>query len=309
MAEKKYRLLTRADVDGVVAAVLLRELGLIEAIQFVHPKEMQDGEVEVTGNDITTNLPYVEGVHLCFDHHYSESLRVGSKDNLVNVPGAPSAARVVYDYYGGKDRFPDLSDELMAAVDQADSAQYTIEDILAPTRWTLLNFIMDPRTGLDRFQEFAISNHQLMRDLAIYMRAHSIEEILAIPDVQERVRFYIEHDEAAEMQMKRCAVEKENMVIVDFRNEEIIHPVNRFMIYALYPQANVSLHAYWGEERKKVVFAVGKSILNRTSKTNIGKLMLEYGGGGHKTAGTCQVKPEDAERILSELIERISADG
>lgn len=154
MTANKYRLITRADFDGVVSGGLLMELDMIDEIIFVEPKDMQDGKITVTSNDITTNLPYVEGVHLCFDHHLSETTRVGDKENLIIDPNKPSAARVVYEHFGGKEKFPSIPDELMAAVDQADSADYTEEDIFAPGPWTLLNFILDPRTGLSGFAEF-----------------------------------------------------------------------------------------------------------------------------------------------------------
>ena len=195
----KYRLVTRSDFDGLVCAVLLKELGILDEIKFVHPKDMQDGKVEITGRDITTNLPYVEGAHLVFDHHLSETMRVGEKPNHIIDPKAPSAARVVYDYYGGKERFPTISDEMMLAVDQADSAQYQRDD------WTLLNFIMDARTGLGRFREFRVSNYQLMMDLIDYCRSHSIAQILELPDVKERVELYTQHAELFVDQLKRCA--------------------------------------------------------------------------------------------------------
>lgn len=309
MANKKHNLITRADFDGVVAAVLFKEMGMVDDIIFAHPKEMQDGEVEVDDNIITTNLPYVDGVHLCFDHHLSETLRVGPRSNHIIDPNAPSAARVVYEYYGGEAKFPKIPDGLMDAVDKADSAQYSTTDILAPTGWTLLNFIIDPRTGLSRFHDFAISNNQLLLDMIVYCRRHPIEDILAIPDVEERVRLYQEHDEPAEFQIDRCSSTHGNLVVLDLRDEETIHPVNRFMIYALNPEVNISIHVMREPEKEKTVFAVGKSIIDRSSKTNIGRLMLEYGGGGHKNAGTCQIDNDRADQVMSELIERITADG
>ncbi|MCF8481455.1 MAG: exopolyphosphatase [Rhodospirillum sp.] len=309
MDQPKYRLVTRSDFDGLVAAMLLRELDLIDGITFVHPKDMQDGKVEISARDITTNLPYVEGVHLCFDHHLSETVRVGPKENHIIDPNAPSAARVVYDYFGGKDRFHDVSDELMEAVDKADSAQYSEEEVLAPDRWTLLNFIMDPRTGLGRFKDYTISNYQLMMDLIVYCRHHTIEEILALPDVEERVHLYLEHREKAEHQIVRNAVVHENLVVLDLRGEDPIHSCNRFMVYALFPEANMSIHVMWGRDRQNTVFAIGKSILNRSSRTNVGALTLKYGGGGHDAAGTCQVDNDKAEAVLADLIGTITADG
>ena len=302
MSEGKYRLVTRSDFDGLVCAVLLREMDLIDEITFVHPKDMQDGKIPITGRDITTNLPYVPEAHICFDHHYSETLRVGEQDNLVIDPNAPSAARVVFEHYGGKSRFSTISDDMMLAVDQADSAQYSEEDILAPDGWTLLNFIMDARTGLGRFREFSVSNYQLMMELIEYCRTHSIEEILSIQDVQERVRVYYEHEEKAEHQLNRSTKKYGNVSVVDLRDEDPIYACNRFMIYALNPDCTVSIHVLWGKDKQNTVFACGKSIIDRGSTANIGAVMLEYGGGGHEAAGTCQVAHDKAKSVLSELI-------
>jgi len=310
MAEQRFRLVTRSDFDGLVCAVLLRELDLIDEIKFVHPKDMQDGKIEITPNDITTNLPYVEGVHLAFDHHLSETIRIGGKkENHIIHPDAPSAARVVYDYYGGKARFQAISDEMMAAVDKGDSAQFTREEILNPTGWVLLHFLMDARTGLGRFREFRISNYQLMMDLIAYCKEHTIGEILSLPDVNERVELYFEHEERFIDQIKRCAKVYQNLVVLDLRDEEVIYAGNRFMIYALFPQCNISIHVMWGVKQQNTVFATGKSILNRASKTNIGELMLKYGGGGHANAGTCQIENSKANAVLQELIAAITAEG
>lgn len=309
MSDTKYRLVTRADMDGIAAAVLLKELDMIEEIKFVHPKDMQDGKIDITDNDITTNLPYVEGVHLCFDHHLSETKRVGKKDNHIIDPNAPSAARVVYEHYGGDEKFSGIPHGFINAVDQADSAQYSREDILAPTGWAMVNFLLDPRTGLGRFRDFDISNEQLMMDMIVYCRHHTVEEILEIPDVRQRLELFIEHDEHAEFQLDRCSVTHGNLIVTDLREEEVIYPVNRFMIYALNPDVNISMHVLWGLRKEVTVFAVGKSIINRSSKTNIGELMLEYGGGGHIAAGTCQVENARAVQVQAELIERINADG
>jgi len=306
---EKYRLVTRSDFDGLVCAVLLKELGILDEIKFVHPKDMQDGKIAITDRDITTNLPYVDGAHLVFDHHLSETIRVGEKPNYVIDPKAPSAARVVYDYYGGKERFPTISEEMMTAVDQADSARYDRDDILTPTGWTLLNFIMDARTGLGRFREFRVSNYQLMMDLIDYCRTHSIDEILALPDVKERTELYAQHAEPFVDQLKRCSTLHGNVVVLDLRNEETIFAGNRFMIYALFPETNVSIHVLWGLKQQNTVLACGKSIVNRSSKTDIGPLMLEYGGGGHQAAGTCQVANDQAAEALAAIVARMRADG
>lgn len=310
MTEQTYRLVTRSDFDGLVCAVLLREVGLIQDdIKFVHPKDMQDGVIDITGRDITTNLPYVEAAHLVFDHHHSEKIRVGEQDNYVCDPDAPSAARVVYDYYGGKERFPDISEEMMVAVDKADSAQFSMEDVLDPQGWELLSFLMDARTGLGRFHQFRIANYQLMMELIDYCRHHTAAETLALPDVKERVDLYLEHQERFQEQLRRCSTVHGNLVVLDLRDEETIWPGNRFMIYALYPQCNISIHVIWGKQKQNTVFAVGHSIFSRTSNTDVGELMLSFGGGGHKAAGTCQVDNDKAEETLEELIELINQDG
>lgn len=310
MAEGKFRLVTRSDFDGLVCAALLKEMDMIDDIKFVHPKDMQDGKVEITGTDITTNLPYVPGVYLAFDHHLSETRRLADKpDNHIIDPDAPSAARVVYDYYGGRDRFPDIGDDMMEAVDKSDSAQFTRDEVLNPQGWVLLNFLMDARTGLGRFRNFRISNYQLMMELIDYCRNHGIEDILDLPDVRERVELFREQEPKFREQVERCARVHGNLVELDLRNEDWIWAGNRFMIYALYPECNISMHVLWGLKQQNTVFAVGKSIFDRSSRTNIGELMLEYGGGGHEAAGTCQLPNDRAGRVREELISRINADG
>ncbi len=307
---KKFRLVTRSDFDGLVCAVILKELDMIDDIKFVHPKDMQDGTILITDTDITTNLPYVPGVHLAFDHHSSEISRVGEKpENHIIEAHAPSAARVVYNYYGGKEEMPAIADDMMEAVDQGDAAQFSIDEILNPDGWPLLNYLMDSRTGLGRFREFRISNYQLMMQLIDYCREHTIEQIIDLPDVKERVELYREHEDLFKEQIKRCSTVHGNLVVLDLRGEETIYAGNRFMIYALYPECNISIHAMWGLNKLNTVFATGKSITNRTSKTDIGELMLEYGGGGHENAGTCQVENDDSTTVLAQLIERINADG
>jgi nanoRNase/pAp phosphatase (c-di-AMP/oligoRNAs hydrolase) len=307
---EKYRLVTRSDFDGLVCAVLLKDLGILDDIKFVHPKDMQDGKVEVTARDITTNVPYVEGVYLAFDHHESETVRIKERPkNHIIDPKAPSAARVVYDHYGGREKFPKIGEDIMAAVDKADAAQFSRDEILKPTDWVLLNYLMDPRTGLGRFREFRISNYQLMMDLIDACLKLSIADILKLPDVKERVDLYFEHEPKAIEQIKRCSTVHGNLVVLDLRGEEPIFATNRFMIYALYPQCNISIHAMWGLKKQNTVFATGKSILDRGSKTNVGELMLKYGGGGHAAAGTCQIDNDRASAVLGEIIQKINADG
>jgi len=304
-ARQRYRLVTRSDFDGLVCAALLKELGLLEDILFVHPKDMQDGKVEIGPRDITTNLPYVPGVAISFDHHDSEELRLVERPaNHVLDPHAKSAARVVYNHFGGADRFPNISAEMMNAVDKADAAEFSEQDILDPQGWDLLSFLMDPRTGLGRFRDFRISNYQLMMQLIDDCTRLTVDEILETPDVAERVALYREHADRAVGQIKRRSRVHGDVVVLDLRDEEVIHPTNRFTLYALFPQCNLSIHVLWGLKQQNTVFAMGKSIINLTSDVDVGALMLSYGGGGHEAAGTCQVANDEAALVLGELIEQ-----
>lgn len=307
---QRYRLLTRSDFDGLVCALLLKELDILGEIKFVHPKDMQDGEIEVTENDILTNLPYVPGCHLCFDHHSSEEIRNEGQqsDNYVLSTSADSAARVVYDYFGGRERFPKISESMMEAVDKADAAKFSADEIQDPQGWALLSFLMDARTGLGRFRSFRVSNYQLMMDLIDCCRDLDIEDILLLPDVRERVELYEEHRELAQEQLKRCSTVHDNLVVLDLRDEETIYATNRFVIYSVFPQCNISIHVLWGKQQQNTVFTIGKSILDRSCRTDVGELCYQYGGGGHEAAGTCQVEHDAAERVLQELITRINAD-
>ncbi len=308
---KKYRLITRSDMDGLVCAVLLRELGIIEDITFAHPKDMQDGLVDVDESVISTNLPFVEGVYMAFDHHASEIHRVKTHpDNHIIDPKAPSAARVVYDYFGGAEKFPEISEDMMKAVDKADSAAFSKDDILEAAGWDLLSFIMDARTGLGRFRDFNISNYQLMMKLIETVRDHkSIEQILQMPDVKERVDLYHSHLPKFREQIERCSRVHGNLVVLDLRKEDTIWAGNRFMIYALFPKCNISAHIMWGKNKQNTVCAIGKSILNKTSKTHVGDLCLSYGGGGHDAAGTCQLENLKSDDKIAEIIGKINKDG
>lgn len=305
---KEFRLVTRSDFDGLVCAMLLKELGILHDILFVHPKDMQDGKVEVTENDITTNLPYVEGVYMCFDHHSSELSRKGEfYDNQIIDPDSPSAARVVYDFFGGAERFKRINFEIMEEVDRADAAQFEIDEVLHPKDWVLLSFLMDARTGLGRFHHFRISNYNLMMDLIDYCLNHSIKEVLALPDVKERVDLYFEHEERFKEMLRENSTVRDNILVVNLMDQDPIYPGNRFMKYALYPECTVSIQVVWGRQKQNVVFLVGKSIFDRSSEADIGEVMLNHGGGGHKAAGTCPCDPNRVEETLEEVIQELKA--
>ena len=305
----KKRLVTRSDFDGLVCAMLLKELDIIDDIKFVHPKDVQDGKVDITENDITTNLPFDPRVGLAFDHHESELLRNKKEDyegKYIIDGNAKSAARVVYDYYGGKEKFKRVSDEIMWAVDKGDSADFTEDEILHPDGWVLMNFLMDARTGLGRFHDFRISNYELMMELIDFCVDHTIEEVLELPDVKERVDMYFQQQELFIDQLKKITRIEGKVAVIDLRNEETIYTGNRFMVYALWPETELSVHVAWGFRKQNTAVMIGKSIVNRNSKFNIGELCLSYGGGGHANAGTCQLDNDKIDAELPIILEKLN---
>jgi nanoRNase/pAp phosphatase (c-di-AMP/oligoRNAs hydrolase) len=305
------RLITRSDFDGLGCAVLLKEVGIVDDIKFVHPKDVQDGTIEVTSDDILTNIPYVKGCGLWFDHHSSEKERklYGEFKGISN-PSAPSAARVVYDYYGGEKKFSDPHfNRLIEAVDKADTANFTVDEILNPKGWDLLSFVMDPRTGLGRYHDYRISNYALMMDMINYCRTKTIDEILEIDDVKERTKRYFEQDKIFREMIKQNVTLRGNVIVLDLRDQEEIYTGNRFIIYSLYPEQSISIQVIWGFRKQNIVMTCGHSIINRTSKTDIGSLMLKHGGGGHKKVGTCQVPIDKADAILEEIIQQMNREG
>ena len=312
MAEsKKHRLVTRSDFDGLVCAMILKEMDLIDDIKFVHPKDVQDGKIDITPNDITTNLPFDPRVGLAFDHHESELTRnagIDAKDRYIIDGNAKSAARVVYDYYGGSKNLPRISDELMEAVDKGDSADFTLEEILNPEGWVLMNFLMDARTGLGRFHDFRISNYDLMMELINACLTHSIDDILEMPDVKERVELYFDQQEKFTAQVRELARVEGRVVVLDLRETETIYAGNRFMVYALYPETQISVHVAWGFRKQNTAVMIGKSILDKRSEADIGQICLKYGGGGHRNAGTCQLDNDKVDDLLPDIIAALNAD-
>lgn len=304
------RLVTRSDFDGLACAMMLKELKMIDEIKFVHPKDVQDGKIELSENDITTNLPYDPRVGMAFDHHESEVDRLKATETggkLIIDPNAKSAARVVFNYFGGKEKFPRISEDLMVAVDKGDSAAFTIDEILNPTGWVLLHYIMDARTGLGRFHDFRISNYDLMMQLIDYCLDHSIDEILELPDVKERVDLYFKQADLFKAQLERIVKVTGKVAVIDLREEEVIYAGNRFMVYAMYPDAEISVHIAWGFQKQNTAVMIGKSIVNKKSKVDIGELCLTYGGGGHFNAGTCQLDNDKVDSILPVIIGKLNS--
>ncbi|MDR0409953.1 MAG: exopolyphosphatase [Spirochaetaceae bacterium] len=296
------RLITRSDFDGLACGALLEAVGLVDEWLFVHPKDIQDGLIDATKNDIVANVPYIKGCALWFDHHSSEQERLGASLKFEgDSRQAPSCARVVYDYYGGDSKLGKFA-EMVKYVDKLDSANLTIDEIVHPSGWVLLGFIADPRTGLGRFRNFTISNFDLMKKLASAVLDKPIDEILAMPDVKERIEVYHEQNDMFVRMVKEHAKVEGKAVIVDLRGVETIHAGNRFIIYTLFPEQNISVWVVDGKKKVNCVITVGYSIINKTAKADVGSLMLKYGGGGHRQVGTCQTAYDDTSRIISEIV-------
>ena len=303
--EKRYRLVTKGDFDGLVCAVLLKDLDMIEDIKFVHPRDVESGKMEITCNDITAGIPYVESAHIVFDNYPGAVKKVkGKRPNYICSARASSTARIIYNCFGGKKRFPHISDEMLSEADRGYSARFTTDEILYPANRELLNYLIDQRTGLEKFKKYKTSCDQFMMSLVNYCKDHTILEILSLPDVEERLETYFSSTEQCKAQILRCATVYYNLVVVDMRKEKVIYPGNRFIIYALFPECNVSLQAV-SEVNNKILFIAGKSVIDRSYKANIGKIMSKYGGGGHANAGTCQVINDRAEDVLRGLIRKL----
>jgi nanoRNase/pAp phosphatase (c-di-AMP/oligoRNAs hydrolase) len=300
--------MTRSDFDGLACATVLKEVGVIDSWTFVHPKDLQDGIVKVTENDVLTNVPYVPGCGMWFDHHSSEKERIEDIEYKGESRMEKSAARIVYEFYGGKEKMPHFA-EMIGAVDMVDSGELGIWDIWNPEGWVLLGFLMDPRTGLGRFREFAISNYALMEKLIEECRVKNIGEILEGSDVQERIKKYREQEILFREMVSAHTETRSNAIVTDLRDVSPIYTGNRVLVYAMYPNQNISLWIVDGRNKQNAPIAVGHSILNRTSKTDVGSLLLKYGGGGHRQVGTCQVPYEECDRTIRELVEKINADG
>jgi nanoRNase/pAp phosphatase (c-di-AMP/oligoRNAs hydrolase) len=298
------RLITRSDFDGLACGALLESMGLIDEWLFVHPKDIQEGLVEATKNDVVANVPYINGCGLWFDHHSSEEERLG-KDHKFDglTKKAPSCAHVVYDYYG-EEKLGKFA-EMIKFVDKMDSADLTIDEIAHPSGWILLGFITDPRTGLGRIHNFTISNFDLMKKLAKATFTKPIEEILAMDDVKERIDVYFEQQNLFIDMVKKHAKVEGKAIYIDLRGIETIYAGNRFLLYTIFPEQNISLWVVDGKKKVNTVITAGYSIINKTATVDVGSLMLKYGGGGHRSVGTCQVAFEDTDRIIREIIAAI----
>jgi nanoRNase/pAp phosphatase (c-di-AMP/oligoRNAs hydrolase) len=294
------RLVTRADLDGLTSAILLAEVEKIDSVDFAHPKDVQDGKVALTKDDILANLPYDERAGLWFDHHLSQADQGERPGVAGKFALAPSAARVIYDHY----RSPAFEryEALLDATDRLDAAQLTRDDIVDPKGWILVGYTLDPRSGLGAFKDY-------FRHLMTLARSLHIDDILADATVKGHVDRLRRENEAFKQHLRETSKQHGNVVVTDLRGLRDLPSGNRFLIYDLFPDANVSVRVADGHDGSYVSIQVGHSILKRTNRTNVGDLMASYGGGGHEGAGTCQPKTADAQRVLDEIIATLQRNG
>lgn len=288
------RILTRGDADGLASSVLLTLVEEVREIRFAHPKDVQDGKVEATEEDIVVNLPYVPGCGLWFDHHISEDHKL---DDIGEFKGsfemADSAARVIHDYYKS-DKFADYVD-MLEAIDRLDSARLTMEDVTSPQGWILLGLTLDPRSGLG--PEF----RKYFRWLVEYVKELPIAKVLQHPEVAKRCDRVLTEQEEFKKALEAHARLEGNVIVTDLRGQRDLPVGNRFLVYTMFPEGNVEVRIFDGLQGT-VVVAAGKSIFNRTCNVSCGELLGRYGGGGHAGAGTAQLAADKAEEQIQDII-------
>lgn len=297
------RILTRGDMDGMTASLLLTLVEDVREIHFAHPKDVQDGLVEADEQDIVVNLPHIPGCGMWFDHHVSEGNRL---DEIGEFKGrfevVDSAARVIYNHYTDAQETFDKFADLLEATDKLDAAKLSPEEVANPEGWLLLGLTLDPRTGLG--PEF----RKYFRWLVEFIKEVPLEKVLAHNEVGKRVA-QVQEDQRT---FKRFLAERsrleDTVIVTDLRGIEGEVPIgNRFLVYSLFPEGNVEARIFAGKGGTTVV-ALGHSIFNRTCNVNIGQLCARYGGGGHQGAGTCQLESDRAGEQINEILGILKAN-
>jgi nanoRNase/pAp phosphatase (c-di-AMP/oligoRNAs hydrolase) len=300
------RLVTRGDLDGLTSAVIITMKEQVDELLLVHPQDITDKRIEIRGDDVLVNLPYDPRCGMWFDHHLlTDSNEKPPAEFRGRYRLAPSAARLVHEYY--VERFPgdpDLLrlDRLVDETDRLDAALLTPDDVENPRDYILLGYTIDSRTGLGSFDEY-------FRKLAEWLKTMPIREVLQQPEVRERTERIRGEAASFKQLLSRNSFQLHNVVVTDLREVERLPAGNRFLVYSLFPDANVSLRVHWGPRADTVIAAVGHSIFNRTCNTSVGELMSRYGGGGHRGAGTCVLPLEKAADAIDEILFELQANG
>ena len=301
-----YRLITRAEFDGIVCGAIFKRLGLVDDILFAHPKEVQDKLITVGPQDILANLPFAEGAHMVFSHRARRSNTDAHRNYITDVT-APSSTRVVYQHYSGDARLSGLPTGLLEAVDNVNSGKLSRDDISDPKGWILLGFLLDARTGMGRFKLNQPYTETLYETIDM-LNVKGLDAILTSPNIAQMAALYREHQPLAKQQIEQCVRLHDNVLVLNLLDQKLAYTVNRFMMYMMYPQCNLSIHVLRGTKSGSVILACGRSVFNRTGERSIGKVLAEFGGGGHHSAGTCQVPIVDCDAVLARLIEYFRGD-
>lgn len=289
------RIITRADFDSVVCAVLLYDvLDITNGIKWVEPNEMQKRTVTINHDDIIANLPFHENCLMWFDHHYSNRVDVPFK-GLYRV--APSAAGLIYEYY--RDKFSRDFSELAAQADKIDAADLSMEEVLHPEQhpYILLSMTI---TSHDR-QEEAYWNQ-----LVDLLGHNPMERVLENESVKTRCRRTIEANSQYEQFLKDYTTIQETVSITDFRTFDEAPAGNRFLVYSLFPATVVNVKIrYDSHDRNRMLVSVGHSIFNRGCNVNVGEMLSNFEGGGHRGAGACSFSADKAGDYLPRIIDTL----
>jgi hypothetical protein len=296
------RLVTRGDLDGLTCAVLLSLNEDIDSISLIHPQDISDGRADIRPGDIIANLPYHPGCALWFDHHlHTATANVPPEAFRGAFAQAPSAARLVYEYYGGEEAMPQFA-ELVRETDRLDSANLTPGDVLDPQAYIKLGFTIDGRSGLGTFERYFLHLVELLR------AGTPMAAIMDDPGVKKRCDLLESENERFCQDLRSHSRVDGNVVVTDFRDLDHTPIGNRFLVYALYPEVNVSARIHWGPNRSFPMLLLGHSIFRRTCKTNVGELASRYGGGGHRGAGSIPLM-EDPDQQIAMVIGELKANG
>ncbi|HXV48340.1 MAG TPA: DHH family phosphoesterase [Candidatus Binatia bacterium] len=336
------RLVTRADFDGLVCGALVTKFERVDDYLFVEPKFMQDGLVEIRSGDIITNLPYHPSCTLWFDHHITNTTPNFPQPIMPGKGGfrlAPSAARVVYEYYSeiGVRREAQLKADqppaetgsskinaqegirqqamgssetiigflnsermtyLLHEADRIDAGKLDKDDVLNPQGYVLISMTTDGKNAGD--EPYWLKIIELLRET-------TLEETLNDPEVKRRCQqIRDEQEKLRRLLLERTRI-KSNVIYCDLRGVKEIPDGNRFLIFTLFPKGNIQVKVAYDTQRENTTaISVGYNIFNPTSKVNVGELLKNYGGGGHKVVGSSRVPNDQAEQAIKEIVAAVT---
>ena len=296
--EEHVRIVTRPDFDGIVCATLIRASEPIDQpIKWAAPNDMQKGRVAITGDDIIANLPFHANCAMWFDHHYTNRIDQPFK-GLYRI--APSAAGLVHEYY--RDRLTRDYSELITATDKIDSADLNLDEILNPENYPYI--ILSMTVFSDEPSEETYWN-----SLVAMLADQDVETILSQPEVHRRTQQVIQNNREYKTLLSRHTVMQGPVSITDFRDLDKMPDGNRFLVYSMFPESTVNVKiGFEDPNRARVVVKVGHSILNRNCRVNVGHLLSQFEGGGHRGAGACRFDLAKADDFIPKIVNALVAN-